>query len=248
MWTCPRLWVLLFSFLAVRALPAADIDRMSYQVMLSTDGSMKMSITVETSGTALPLFIPCNPDIAVEQLVPLALPAETRASWTTGGNDGIPGIMISGSSDVLKGTVVVVLVGRNPAFWDPERAGPYGTVLCTFDAVNRTPYTIREFSGEVVLPDGFIVQRILDSTPGVKSRDPEPPYRVHKIDNRHAIRISRAEADLGDRLVLKLQLKRSARSWILIGTLLALAVLYLVFFRDGLKPVCVNDDILQEDA
>ena len=249
MWTCPRLWVLLFGFLAVRSLPAADIDRMSYQVLLSTDGNIEMSITVETSGTVLPLFIPCNPDMEVEQLVTLTIPPDMIAEWTTGdGHDGIPGILISGSSDVLKGTVVVVLVGRNPVFWDPERAGPYSTVLCTFDAVNRTPYTIREFSGEVVLPDGFIVQRILDSTPGVKSRDPEPPYRVHKIDNRHAIRISRAEADLGDRLVLKLQLKRSARSWVLIGALLALAVLYLVFFRDGLKPVCVNEDILQEDA
>jgi len=102
--------------------------------------------------------------------------------------------------------------------------------------VNRTPHTIHEFSGEVVLPEGFIVQRILDSTPGVKSRDPEPPYRVHKIENRHAISISRAQADMGDRLMMKLQLKRSDKSWILTGFLLGLAVLYLAFFRDVLKP------------
>lgn len=233
---CPRFWMLLVGFMVFQSVFAGDLDRVSYQLMLAADGNVKMAFTVETTETKLPLFLPCNPDMQVDHLVPVALPPEIGAQWLTmDDNDGISGILINGIPELLSGTVVVVLEGRNPILWDPQKAGPYGTVLCTFDAVNRTPHTIHEFSGEVVLPEGFIVQRILDSTPGVKSRDPEPPYRVHKMENRHAIRISKEEADMGDRLMMKLQLKRSDKSWILIGFLLGLAILYLAFFRDVLK-------------
>ncbi len=103
--------------------------------------------------------------------------------------------------------------------------------------VQTQPLAIDRYRLRMILPEGFRVNDVLETTPPFNPKKAsELPFELGEEHGRATVELVAHDLVLGDRVGLKLEAKSSKRSdapWI---AGLVVCLLYLVFFRDVLRP------------
>lgn len=115
------------------------------------------------------------------------------------------------------------------------RPGPFGTRTLAYRFVNVSFAAIGQFSAVIVLPEGHVFNAVSRFSPEPEKAGMVAPFAIARQDGRIVGRIAVGEVGLGDEVALACTFRAARRSPWLLFALLALAVAYLVFFRDVLK-------------
>ncbi len=103
--------------------------------------------------------------------------------------------------------------------------------------VQTQPLEIDRYRLRVILPEGFRVNEVLETTPPFNPKKAsELPFELGEQDGRATAELVAHDLVLGDRVGLELEAKSSKRSSSLLIAGLVVCVLYLFFFRDVLRP------------
>jgi hypothetical protein len=102
--------------------------------------------------------------------------------------------------------------------------------------VNTTPTKLKNFSSEIIVPAGFVITSVEETIPKQASDDPVSPFALNRTKNQNSVIIKSPGLKLGDNVFIKFRFKEDAKSPVLLIFLSIVAVLYLVYFRDVLKP------------
>lgn len=103
--------------------------------------------------------------------------------------------------------------------------------------VNTSRFVLREFSLALELRPGLLVDAVGATTPAFNpSRSAAPPYAVGRVGDRGTFTLAVAGLAPADRTAFTVDARPARRGPVPLLAGVALAVLYLVFFRDVLKP------------
>ena len=112
---------------------------------------------------------------------------------------------------------------------------PFGNKELGYRFVNVTFARIGKLSAKLVLPAGFVINGIGSFSPKPKKSGMALPYTISRQDGKDVAGIAIDNVKLGDEITLHCTFKSTKKSLPLLLVLIALAVAYLVFFRDILK-------------
>ncbi len=113
-------------------------------------------------------------------------------------------------------------------------ASPVRLLRHTF--VNTREGVIGEYRFEVLLPEGTMAQAIREQLPKPSKQEFEPRVRLGRIEGLQSATLRYGPMRQGDDTTMSLEMTSTRRSWgwLLVGC--ALALLYLVRFRDLVVP------------
>jgi len=125
-----------------------------------------------------------------------------------------------------------------PAWFSREDSRrPFGEYFIERRFVNSSVFVLRDFRLGVTLPPGMAVHEIERVVPDfAPKQNPKPPYSIDRMDGRVRAVLGIATLPPTGAARLDLNARPERRGWIpLVGGIIT-ALLYLVFFRDVLKP------------
>jgi len=136
--------------------------------------------------------------------------------------------------------------GANPAaieisfqvknyFEDKGASSPFGNKELGYRFVNVSFERIGKLSAKLVLPAGFVINGIGNFSPKPQKSGMALPYTISRQDGKDVAGIAVDNVKLGDEITLHCTFKSTKKSLPLLLFLIALAIAYLVFFRDILK-------------
>jgi len=116
-----------------------------------------------------------------------------------------------------------------------EEIGDYGNYSLKFTYANSSIPVIKDFTSSVILPEGYIVGSVVESIPKQKSEESIPPYKLFRERGLNGITLSTEKLIIGENVYLNFKFKSAEKPYYFLIVLIAIAVLYLIFFRDVLK-------------
>jgi hypothetical protein len=117
----------------------------------------------------------------------------------------------------------------------------FGNYTITYRAVHAQPDSLEAFVMTMVLPPGFVTNRVLSSTPAPKANGLSSPYVLGMMEGRHSVTLRASPVMQGDVVGLTLEAKRKNGSPYLIAALVIIACAYLIGFRDLVIPSLSKD-------
>lgn len=132
----------------------------------------------------------------------------------------------------------VVLTAVVPGWYDPDASRrEFGVHALARSWVNTSRFVMEDFRLGLVLPPGLLVDAVGATTPAYNAnRSPQPPYTVGRDGDRGTCEMRAAALAPSGRVALALEARPARRGPVPLIAGLVLAILYLVFFRDVLKP------------
>lgn len=135
-----------------------------------------------------------------------------------------------------------------PDYYDSDGPpAPYGKLDLSYRFLNSSFERIGEFSAELLLPQGLAVHSVQSFAPKPKKAGMSAPYELVGLDGRRGLRMMAGDIRLGESVVLQGELGRERKSRLLLYLLVALALSYLVFFRDMLKSVVKSAKLPEQE-
>jgi hypothetical protein len=115
------------------------------------------------------------------------------------------------------------------------RPGPFGNRKLDYRFVNVSFSGIGKFNAALALPGGHVFNAVSRFTPEPEKAGMIAPFTIARENGRIVGRIAIDGIGLGDEVALSCTFRKARRSPLLLFVLLALAIAYLVFYRDILK-------------
>ena len=209
---------------------ASAIERLRERIVVERDGSARVERTVAANASAgAEVAIP----IGVETLEEVTLAGCAPATATVSVRGGVRHLLLEGGEGcslnapfTVKSTVA--------SFYDWVAAKPegFGNRVIGYRFVNTQPAVIKEYECEVVLPRGFVVSAVEESIPAPSEKNPVPPFQVVRDGERNGVRLRARDLAMGDEGMIRFRFKSGDKPVLLLAGGLAVAVAYLVGFRD----------------
>ncbi len=114
------------------------------------------------------------------------------------------------------------------------RPGPFHTRKLEYRFVNVSFAALEQFAVDLVLPPGQVFHAIGRFAPEPEREGMVAPFAIVRRDGRLVGRIALGRLSLGDEVALECTLRPARRSRWLLAALAALALAWIVFFRDVL--------------
>jgi hypothetical protein len=132
----------------------------------------------------------------------------------------------------------VRIAARVPGWYDAESSRrPFGESGLSRRLLNTSSYVLRDLQLRIVLPPGQVVQAMDKLVPSYDpKRNPTPPYAIERLGDRLAVTLAVETLPPSGAVELGFGTRPARRPRLPLYLGLALAVLYLIFFRDVLKP------------
>lgn len=219
------------------ALGAAEVNAYAVNLRIQPDGSARGRVQLHLHGvTPGPFDVPFGV-VDARDLVVAEGPRGTEASLVP--TEGQPRIRLA-IPEAPAGEFTVTLAFTTPrAYARPEPAkgrGAVAPVLLRHAFVNTLPTGISDYRFEALLPAGAMAQAIREQLPKPGKTESDPRVRLGLIDGCQAATLRVGPLRQGDDTAMTVEITSTRRSW---GWLLAgcaLALLYLVRFRDLVAP------------
>jgi hypothetical protein len=111
----------------------------------------------------------------------------------------------------------------------------FGNISFKNRFVNTSANRIKEFKSEIILPEGYVVTSVDETTPKVSSSKPDSPFEVISVNNRHGVAIKNSNMKIGDNAAITFKAKKESKSPVFLAVMLLAGAAYLFFYRDVLK-------------
>jgi hypothetical protein len=150
--------------------------------------------------------------------------------------DGIDRLRVTlGQTSISNKTLVLAF--RDPAYFLWKNAGPgeFGFYEYKTEFQNTSALAIDELAMEVVLPEGYILHRIVKSVPGLTRKDPTPPYSFVNSKGTSHLFITARNLTPGRSCMLQYTFVAKKVSYVFLSVCIVLMLLSLVVFRGMLK-------------
>ncbi len=225
-------------------LPAAAADHTisAYEVTLAIaeDGSAKATAVVTVDGAtpgvlAIPLGFPGIGAVEVTD-GPAGTVAAARA---VNGQSELVLTLPDGAPASCR-VAITFPVGRAFQKTEPgpgeRRTLPEGVLLFRHAIVNAEPSAIGRYRFSVSFPASLRAHAVREALPRLRKTEAGPRARLGAVDGRGGAWLEVTKLSQGDSASLQIELVPGGRSpaWVIAG--LVLCVLYLVYFRDLVKP------------
>lgn len=212
------------------------------KVIVGSDGNAQVEITVIVGRRGLSdLLLPFDFDDTTNFSIlsgPASLPSD---------DSGLPQptVTILGrtmlhlklAETVAQGDTIRVAASAPGWFSAEDSSQPYGEFLMDRHLVNTSIYVLRDVRMSVVLPEGMLVHSIEKVVPAYSpKKNPQPPFKVARLGNRGMATLTVALMDPAEAIRLSVNVRPARRGLIPLFGGIAIACLYLIFFRDVLKP------------
>lgn len=117
-----------------------------------------------------------------------------------------------------------------------EQIEDYGNYLIKYRFINTRFAKIDKYSVKIILPKKFNITSVDESIPKATEDSPKSPFVLGKEKDNYFVELLGDNVKLGENLFIKFRFKENNRS-LLLGLLLgAVAIGYLIIFRDLRKP------------
>jgi hypothetical protein len=126
---------------------------------------------------------------------------------------------------------------KDPAYLIWKNAGPeeYGIYTLKTEYRNNTRIFIEVYEMEIVLPEGYLINSIVKSTPAFTSKDPEPPYSYKNLSDMSHLYIKTKNLSPCKACMMEYTFVKKKTSYALPAGCIITMILFLIFFRDILK-------------
>jgi hypothetical protein len=209
-----------------------ELSRYDEKVILHGDGSAEIRLSLRvTDWTEAKILIPVRQASLLNLQAQGIAPTAVRAVE----NKGNCFVALDFSGTGVTPAAIEISFQVKKYFENSGPSAPFGNVDLGYRFVNVTFERIGKFSAELVLPDGYVFNAISGFSPKPKKSGMGMPYTISRRDGKNIGRIAVDNVKLGDEIALTCTFKSGKKSLLLLWALIALAVAYLVFFRDILK-------------
>jgi len=118
-------------------------------------------------------------------------------------------------------------------FFDYEKnKSEFGNYLFSYNFINTCPAKIDRFESSIFLPEGYVVNAVMETNPKAKNNNPEFPYELGRENGKNYFKLKNSKMDIGDYSSMKFRFKSEKKPIILLVFLTLIAAGYLVLFRD----------------
>jgi hypothetical protein len=211
----------------------SQINKYNEKVYIDKDGNALVEVIVNIKTDSTKLFIlPFN----YKKCDNLKLNESNTGEISLTGENGTRFITIK-LKEILPDSMTFHFSFNVPSYFDFENAekSDFGNFSHQYRFVNTTMNTINTFSGEIIMPEGYVVTSIESSYPKLSEKNPIAPYELSQNGKCYSTTIKSTKMKIGDYASIQFRFKKSEKSKILLFALLGAAVLYLIFYRDVLK-------------
>lgn len=108
--------------------------------------------------------------------------------------------------------------------------------------VNTTSTLLKDFSSEIILPQGYDITSVDESIPKQENNDPISPYSISRKGELNSVILKSSGLKLGDNTFIKFRFKQEKKSPFILIILSVTGILYLLFFRDLIRPISTNKE------
>jgi hypothetical protein len=209
---------------------ASTIERLCERIALGNDGSARVERTiVEGQPAGSRLAIP----IGVETLDEVTLAGCDTASATVSARDGVRQLLIErGEGCSLTAPLTVRTTVAFFYDWAGTKPAAFGNRTVGYRFVNTQPAVITHYECELVLPKGFVVSAVEECIPAPSEKNPVPPFQIVRVGDRNGVRLFAQNLAMGDEGLIRFKFKSGDKPALLFGGGLAVALAYLIWFRD----------------
>lgn len=210
----------------------SELSRYDETVILRDDGSadIRLSLTI-ADRTGPKILIPVRHASLLNLQAPGIAPTAVRVTESKGNYF----VALDFTGTGVSPAVIEISFQVKSYFENGGSDGPFGNKELGYRFVNVTFERIGKFSAELVLPAGYVFNAISSFSPKPKKSGMGLPYSIYRKDGKNVGSIAVDDVKLGDEIALNSTFKSTKKSKLLLLALIALAVAYLVFFRDILK-------------
>lgn len=208
---------------------ARELSRYEERVTLDADGSAAIRLSLAAvDWTGAEILIPVRHASLLDLQAPGFAPAAVRLLENKGNHFVALDFAGSGMSPA---TVEISFRVKN-YFANGGTSGPFGNKELGYRFVNVTFARIGKFSAELVLPAGHVFNAVNDFSPQPRKSGMALPYAISTAQGRNIVRLAVSDVKLGDEITFNGTFKSTKKSKLLLLALIALAVAYLILFRD----------------
>jgi len=116
--------------------------------------------------------------------------------------------------------------------FNKEKVADFGNYTFKYRFTNTMVAEIKNYSSEIILPDGYVVTSIDETIPKQTEDNPASPFQVTSNGKKNSLIIKAQKLKIGEQAFIKMQIKSANKSSFLFISLLLVGILYLYFFRD----------------
>jgi len=120
--------------------------------------------------------------------------------------------------------------------WKKEKVADFGNRGLEYRFLNTLPTRVQSYAMELMLPAGYVVNTVEDSMPKLTSKSPAPPYQIVRNGDQYGIAIKASKLGVGDFSMVRIRFKDGNKSTGFLLAGLAVCALYLIGFRDTVRP------------
>jgi hypothetical protein len=150
--------------------------------------------------------------------------------------DGIDRLRVNlGQTAISNKTLVLKF--RDPAYllWKNAGPGEFGFYEYKTEFQNTSRLVIDELAMEVVLPEGYLLHRIIKSVPSLTKKDPTPPYSFVNTKGTSHLFLTGRNLTQGKSCMLQYTFVAKKVSYVFLSVCIVLMLLSLVVFSGMLK-------------
>jgi len=222
----------LLSLLMCGALSAGEIRQYATRLDLAPDGTAQATATVTLAGTpgeTLELPIGFKASGVILTAGPQGLRLEPAAS-------GVRVTLPPGEATFTFTYHASGVFAQEPVAEGEKATLPASSRMVRHTFVNTREAVILDYSVLAILPSGYRVQAIREQLPKVRKTEIEPRVRLGKADGRQTAFLHTTGLKQGDDASMVLEAVPNHRSLLWLAAGLAIALLYLYYFRDSIRP------------
>lgn len=227
-----KIFTIALCLLAFTNLPAQEIKKFNERILTSTDGTAKVVWIIEANLDSVDLItLPYNykngSGFAVDEIKQAEVKIEEK--------NNAKYLVIN--SEGLKGRREIKVNFNLSDFLNFEKAEKkeFGNITFKNKFVNTSGALIKNFRSEIILPEGYVVTSVDETTPKASPSKPDSPFEVIGFDKKHGVAIKNTNMKIGENASITFKTKKENKSYIFLAVLLLTGVGYLYFYRDTLK-------------
>ncbi len=235
--------------MAAKAPAGPAVKLIEQQLKLAADGSAMLAAHVQISAAAAgKIDLPSSAWGEVQDFTVVEAPADAKLDLAAKGPNPHLSVTLPAAAESVSLRYSANIPAPKPPATDAKggdaaKAAEPATRFKAFAHrfMNGTNLPVERYRLEVMFPQGYVVHNVPEALPKAKGRETVSRVRLIEKDGLQGAALEIAGLKLGDVTSMRIEYEPAQKSLAVFWFGLLLSVLYLVFFRDVLRPKTAAD-------